>query len=105
MYLDYCKAFDIVPHNILLSDWERYVLDGWTVRWTRNWCEGHSQRVVVNSLVSKWMPVTSSVPQGCILGPMLVGIFISDLDSEIECTLTKFAGDAKLSDAVDMPEG
>ena len=47
----------------------------------------------------------SGVPQGLVLGPVLFNIFVSEMDSRIECIPSKFANDTKLCGAVGTLEG
>ncbi|CAM5146515.1 unnamed protein product [Natator depressus] len=96
VYLYFSKTFDTVLHDLLIIKLGKCNLDGATIRWMHNWLESHSQRVVISRSQSCWKGITSGVPQGLVLGPVLFNLFINDLDNGIESTLIKFADNTNL---------
>ena len=107
VYLDFMKAFDKVPHKRLLHKLLAYGISGDLHNWIRSFLTGRTQRVKVDSAASQWRTVTSGIPQGSVLGPILFVIYINDMPDALKnaSTAAMFADDTKLYGRTDTPNG
>ena len=91
--LDFCKAFDKVPHRRLLNKLKHYGITGNLVKWIEQWLTKRNQQVTLENHVSNKLPVKSGVPQGTVLGPLMFLLYINDIDENISSTVRLFADD------------
>ena len=94
--LDFRKAFDLVSHEHLIYKLSKYGIRGQILNWIMEFLKDRTQRVVIRGTASTLRKVTSGVPQGSVLGPILFLLFINDLPTELLTRLSLFADDSKL---------
>jgi hypothetical protein len=94
--LDFSKAFDKVPHQRLLLKLRHYVIRGNLLDWIEDFLSERTRRVLVEGQHSSSAKVTSGVPQGTVIGPLLFLVFINDLPECVKSTPRLFADDCLL---------
>ena len=98
LLLDFSKAFDTVPHNRLLHKLDHYGIRASTHLWINFFLTNRTQEVLVEGCKSGQVHVSSGVPQGTVLGPLLFLLYINDMPTHISpgTSLKLFANDAML---------
>ena len=94
--LDFSKAFNKVAHKKLISKLHFYGIRGKISSWVKDFLDSCSQAVVLNGVKSNKVAVSSDVPQGSVLGPILFLTYINDLPDQVKSRVRLFADDTAI---------
>ena len=101
IYLDFQKVFDVVDWGVLCHRMRDKGIDGEIAVWIHDFLTDRTQQILVNDTLSSISQVTSGVPQGTVLGPLLFLVLIDSLgDAEIDALMTAFADDSKIAQKI-----
>ena len=104
IYLDMSKAFDKASHRKLLRKLRDYGFSGKLLAWLESYLHDRMQRVTALGVNSQALPVTTGVPQGSILGPMLFLLYANSLPGAVKSShVSAFADDTEIFKSIKSP--
>ena len=96
MFLDLSKAFNSIPHTLLVKKLTTFGITGYLLHWMTDYLTNRNEAVICEGAKSQTKPVISGVSQGSILGPLLISMYINDLPDVTDVDTYLYADDTKI---------
>ncbi len=102
--IDFAKAFDVVPHDRLVQKLMNSGIDPRVVAWISEFLRDRKQKVRIGQELSSGASVTSGIPQGSVIGPLLFLAFVNDLPAQLTSNVRLFADDCIIIRSINRKE-
>ena len=104
IFMDLSKAFDTLYHSILINQLAYYGIHGAALSWFTSYLTGRSQYIENDGVASNTLSLSTGVPQGSVLGPLLFFIYMNDKPNcTVHCNFILYADGTSLNNIVKIP--
>ena len=90
VFADFSKAFDTVKYRSVFEKMNALGFSKSKLKWTVNYLCGREHFVQTDDHISKPISVNFGVPQGSIIGPLILNLYVADLQGKLDCACHQY---------------